>query len=174
MPSLRTTRALVALWEFLRPFAIGVSFLLAVFVDVVIARVLWDEIQPVPTVVVCVVAFIPLWLGIYAILSLPINSLIGLGSPTRDEIDEELASEPGPRPSGQTRLLGVRGPVRLQDNLIARAVEVGDAAWTELWIEGGWRPVRSEGIPSLDTGEPLSADDAARFDDGTPRAAGAA
>jgi hypothetical protein len=75
---MRTARKLVVLWEFLRPFAIVLSILLALFVDVVIARALWGNLHLTLALVICVVAFIPIMIGIYGVLSFPVNALIGM------------------------------------------------------------------------------------------------
>jgi hypothetical protein len=84
MPSMRTARKLAALWESLRPIAIGLSILLALFVDVVIARALWGSLHPALTVLICIVAFIPMMIGIYTLLSLPVNALIGMARVEED------------------------------------------------------------------------------------------
>jgi len=84
MPSMRTARKLAVLWESLRPIAIALSIILALFADVVIARALWGSLHPALTVLICIVAFIPIMMGIYTLLSFPVNALIAMAS-----VDEE-------------------------------------------------------------------------------------
>jgi hypothetical protein len=72
------------LWESLRPIAIALSIILALFADVVIARALWGSLHPALTVLICIVAFIPIMMGIYTLLSFPVNALIAMAS-----VDEE-------------------------------------------------------------------------------------
>jgi len=171
MPSLRTTERLVALWEVLRPFAIGASFLLAVLIDVIAARTLWDSIHIALTVIICVLLFLPLWLGVYLAISFPFNGLIGAAMMTPEEAGTpDWQAEP-------SRLKVVAGPIRLPSKdasgsgLIARRVETSLAAWTEIWDSGSghWLPVNAEDIPPLESGTPLTADAAAKLNGGVPR-----
>jgi len=77
-PSRRTARKLIALWEFLRPFAATLSILLALLVDVIIARALWDSLHLALIVLLCMLAFVPIMMGVYSLLSFPVNALIGM------------------------------------------------------------------------------------------------
>ena len=56
-------------------------------------------------------------------------------------------------------------------DLIARRVANSLANWTEVWDSGSghWFPVSDVLIPPLESGTPLTADEAARVDDGVPR-----
>lgn len=83
--NIRTARTLVALWEFLRPFAVVLSGLLAVFVEVIIACGLWDNLNLALVVMVCVFAFPPIMIGIYVVLSFPVNALISIASMSIEE-----------------------------------------------------------------------------------------
>ena len=74
---MKAARSVAALWEFLRPFAILLSVLLAVLVDVIIARTLWDDVNVALIVVICLVVFVPVMIGIYSVLAFPVNALIG-------------------------------------------------------------------------------------------------
>jgi hypothetical protein len=77
-PGRRAARRLIALWEFLRPFAVALSVLAALFVDVVIGRALWDELHLILILLLCALAFIPIMLAAYTLLSFPVNALIGM------------------------------------------------------------------------------------------------
>ncbi len=110
MPSTRTTQRLVALWEFLRPFAIAASFLLAILIDVIVARTLWGSIHTALIVIICVLLFLPLWIGVYSVFSFPLNTIIGtyMGPTPGEEEMETLDTQAEP-----SRLNVVAGPIRL-------------------------------------------------------------
>ncbi len=100
------------------------------------------------------------------------------------ELDPEASAEAEP-----SRLKVVAGPIRLPSkdanpiflkaeaslssgsDLIARRVANSFATWTEIWDSGSghWFPVSDVLIPPLESGTPLTADEAGRVDDGVPR-----
>ena len=93
--------------------------------------------------------------------------------PTPEEVDGKTQV----RQAEPSRLKVVAGPIRLPSKdasgsgLIARRVAHSLATWTEIWDSGSghWLPVNAEDIPPLESGTPLTADEAARVDDGVPR-----
>lgn len=102
---------------------------------------------------------------------------------------EEVGGKTQVRQAEPSRLKVVAGPNRLsskdanpvllkaeaslssRSDLIARRVANSLATWTEIWDSGSghWFPVNAELIPPLESGTPLTTDEAARVDDGVPR-----
>ena len=101
---------------------------------------------------------------------------------SRKDVEREELRQ-GKRPRERRRLTVVAGPVRLPGrlvrggDLIARTLDRGDVTWTEIWERdsesdsgsGFWVSVNAEDIPPLESGTPLTADEAARLDDGKLR-----
>jgi hypothetical protein len=125
--------------------------------------------------------------------------LVGWKLPTRsghtEEEDyvgptpEEVGGKTQVRQAEPSSLKVVAGPIRLPSkdanpifikaeaslssgsDLIARRVANSFATWTEVWDSGSghWFPVNADLIPPLESGTPLTTDEAAKADDGVPR-----
>ncbi len=95
---------------------------------------------------------------------------------SRKDVEREELRQ-GKRPRERRRLTVVAGPVRFPGrlvfggDLIARTLDRGDVTWTEIWDSenGFWVAVNDEDLPPLESGTPLTEDEAARLDDRIPR-----
>ena len=90
---------------------------------------------------------------------------------------EEVGGETQVRQARRHWLTVVAGPSRFPGilaggrDLIARSVASERDTWTEIWDSEWicWLAVEAKDIPPFESGIPLTADEAARVDDGVPR-----